>query len=140
MVEALQERYRLPDGVEVLDGGTCGMDLLDVIAGRDHLILVDAVNTGRPPGTLVRYADRDIPAAFRTKTSPHQLGLADVLALLKLLDRAPRRVTVIGVEAASLGVGLELTPVVAARVEEAVQMVWAELGGAASAVARAAAG
>lgn len=129
VVEALQERHSLPDGVEVLDGGTCGMDLLDVIAGRDHLILVDAVNTGSPPGTLVRYADRDIPAVFRTKMSPHQLGLVDVLALLKLLDSEPKRVTVIGVEPASLGLGLELTPVVAARLDEAVEMVWTELGG-----------
>ena len=35
VVEALQQRYQVPEGVEILDGGTCGMDLLDVIAGRD---------------------------------------------------------------------------------------------------------
>ena len=127
VVEALQQRYRVPEEVEVLDGGTCGMDLLDIIAGRDHLILVDAVDTGSPPGTVVRLDDGEIPAVFRTKSSPHQLGLQDVLALLLLLDAAPAHVTVIGVQPASLDIGLELSPVVAARLDEMVEMVAQEL-------------
>jgi hydrogenase maturation protease len=127
VVEALQERYQVPETVEMLDGGTCGMDLLDVIAGRDHLIIVDAVNTGSPPGTLVRLHDGQIPAVFRTKSSPHQLGLQDVLALLGLLETAPRHVTVIGVQPASLDIGLVLTPTIAARLDELVGMVVDEL-------------
>ena len=127
VVEALQDRYQVPDAVEMLDGGTCGMDLLDVIAERDHLIIVDAVNTGSPPGTLVRLHDGQIPAVFRTKSSPHQLGLQDVLALLGLLETAPRHVTVIGVQPASLEIGLALTPAIAARLDELVEMVADEL-------------
>jgi len=127
VVEALQDRYSIPDAVEVLDGGTCGMGLLDVLAGRDHLIIVDAVNTGRPPGTLVRLADDEIPAAFRTKSSPHQLGLQDVLALLHLLDKAPRRLTVIGVQPSSLDLSLELSPLVAGKLDEMLAMLVAEL-------------
>ena len=127
VVEALQRRYRVPEEVEILDGGTCGMDLLDIIAGRDHLILVDAVDTGSPPGTVVRLEGNQIPAVFRTKSSPHQLGLQDVLALLLLLDAAPAHVTVIGVQPASLDIGLELTPVIAARLDDMVEMVAGEL-------------
>ena len=127
VVEALQQRYRFPEEVEVLDGGTCGMDLLDVIAGRDHLILVDAVDTGSPPGTVVRLGDDQIPAVFRTRSSPHQLGLQEVLALLRLLDAAPARVTVIGVQPASLDIGLELTPRIAQRLDGLVEMVADEL-------------
>ena len=52
-VEALQKRYRIPDGVDVVDGGTSGMDMLDMIANRDHLIVVDAVNTGAPTTTML---------------------------------------------------------------------------------------
>jgi hydrogenase maturation protease len=126
VVEALQ-RYQVPERVEILDGGTCGMDLLDIIAGRDHLILVDAVDTGSPPGTVVRIADDEIPAVFRTKISPHQLGLQDVLALLRLLGTAPSHVTVIGVQPASLDLGLQLSPVVAGRLDEMVAMVTREL-------------
>jgi len=127
VIEALAARYEVPDAVEILDGGTCGMDLLDVIAGRDHLIIVDAVNTGSPPGTLVRLRDADIPAAFRTKSSPHQLGLQDVLALLRLLETAPRHVTVVGVQPDNLDIGLELSPAIARRLDEMADMVLAEL-------------
>ncbi len=127
VIEALEARYDVPESVEILDGGTCGMDLLDVIAGRDQLIIVDAVNTGSPPGTVVRLRDADIPAAFRTKSSPHQLGLQDVLAMLRLLETAPRHVTVVGVQPASLNLGLELSPVVAGRLDEMIEMVLAEL-------------
>ncbi|MGZ8331160.1 MAG: HyaD/HybD family hydrogenase maturation endopeptidase [Rhodoplanes sp.] len=127
VVEALQQRHQLPEGVEVLDGGTCGMDLLDVIAGRDHLILVDAVDTGSPPGRIVRLQDDEIPAVFRTKSSPHQLGLQDVLAMLRLLDQAPAHVTVIGVQPASLELGLELTPLIAGRLEVMLDMIKDEL-------------
>jgi hydrogenase maturation protease len=129
VVETLQQRHGIPDNVEILDGGTCGMDLLDVIAGRERLIIVDAVNTGSPPGTVVRYASGEIPAVFRTKTSPHQLGLAEVLALLTLLDSAPRRVTVIGVQPESLAIGIGLTAAVSERVDQMVEMVLAELDG-----------
>lgn len=127
VVEALQDRYRLPDAIEVLDGGTCGMDLLDVIADRDHLIIVDAVNTGRPPGTLVRLRDDEIPAVFRTKSSPHQLGLQEVLALLRLLETAPGHVTVIGVQPQSLDIGLDLSPLIAGKLDEMLAMVVGEL-------------
>ena len=127
VIEALEARYDVPDSVEILDGGTCGMDLLDVIAGRDHLIIVDAVNTGSPPGTLVRLRDADIPAAFRTKSSPHQLGLQDVLAMLRLLETAPRHVMVVGVQPDNLDLGLELSPAAARRLDEMADMVLAEL-------------
>ena len=103
------------------------MDLLDVTAGRDHLIIVDAVDTGSPPGTIVRLEDDEISTVFRTKSSPHQLGLQDVLALLRLLDASPARITVIGVQPASLDIGLELTPPMAARLDAMLAMVTGEL-------------
>ncbi|WP_139773395.1 hydrogenase maturation protease, partial [Salmonella enterica] len=41
IVEALEQRYTLPDFVEILDGGTAGMELLGDMANRDHLIIAD---------------------------------------------------------------------------------------------------
>ncbi len=126
-VEALIEQVQLPPDVEVLDGGTSGMDLLDQIAGRAHLIVVDAVRTGRPPGSIVRLAGDEVPSFFTSKLSPHQLGLSDVLAVLRLMDAAPKRITVIGVEPVCLDLALELSPAVAARLPEVVALIQAEL-------------
>lgn len=110
-VEAFREHYHVPDGVDVVDGGTCGMDLLDIIAERDHVIVLDAVRLkDQPPATLIRLEDEQVPAFFRKRISPHQLGLSDVLAALKLLDREPLGLTLLGAVPESMEPGLELTP------------------------------
>src|SRR5574340_711188 len=101
-VESLKRDYRLPPEVEVIDGGTSAMEMLDDLAHADHLVIVDAVRSGKPPATLVRIAGDDVPVFFKTKLSPHQIGLSDVLATLALTGEAPGGVTVIGVEPVSL--------------------------------------
>src|SRR5210317_308109 len=64
VIEQLQRDYEFPAEVEVLDGGTAGMALYEHIVDRSHVIVVDAVKTGRSPGTLVKLEDEDIPAFF----------------------------------------------------------------------------
>ncbi len=129
VVEALVERFDLPDTVEVVDGGTSGMDMLDMIGDRDHLILVDAVRSAGGPGCIVRLSGDEVPAFFRTKISPHQLGISDVLAALRLLEREPKGITLIGIEPVDLRTAIELSPAIAAKVESMVGMVVDELSG-----------
>lgn len=128
VVEALAARYALPAEVVVVDGGTVGMDLLDTLAGCDHLLICDAVQTGAPPASVVKLADAEVPALFHTRLSPHQLGLAEVLATLILMEEAPATITLIGVVPADLELGAELSPAVAAVVGQAVDLLVAELG------------
>lgn len=123
LVEALEQRYLLPPHVEVLDGGTSGMDLLDVMASRDHLIVTDAVFTGAEPGSVVVLHDDAIPAMFSQKVSPHQLGLADVLMALRLTGEFPTRLTLVGVVPESLEPRIALSPVVSAAIPAALKEV-----------------
>jgi hydrogenase maturation protease len=116
VVERLQREYELSPQVDVLDGGTAGMALYDDIIGRRHLIVVDAVNAGKPPGTVVTLTGGQVPALFRNKVSPHQMALSDVLAALEIMGEKPAGVTVIGVQPKDLGTGLELSPLIAGRV------------------------
>lgn len=127
VVEDLRQAGPTPDGVEVVDGGTAGMALIDIIAGRRHVIIVDAVKTGAAPGTIVVLRDGDIPAGFRERTSPHALGIGDVLAVLNLQGEAPHRLTLIGIEPDSLDFGLELSATVAAQVPALAERVKSEL-------------
>jgi hydrogenase maturation protease len=101
-IEYLQNHYDFPDEIELLDGGTSGMGLLDDLRSREHVIVLDAVRTGHPPGELVVLKHEQVPAFFRSKVSPHQLALSDVLAVLTLTDEQPRKLSVIGVEPVSL--------------------------------------
>ena len=110
-------------GIELLDGGTAGMELLEAMASRDHIILADAVRSGNPPGTVVTLQGEEIPTLFGRKISPHQLGLADVLSALHMTGESPKRLTLIGIEPESLEPRIGLTPLVAAAMGEATDRI-----------------
>ena len=127
VAEAFAERYVLPASVEVVDGGTVGMDLLDTLAGCDHLLICDAVKIESPPGSVVKLVDGQVPTLFQTRYSPHQLGLSEVLATLTLTDEAPKAVTLIGIGPADLELGIDLSPPVAAAIQPALEQLAATL-------------
>lgn len=133
-VEELGRRYRLPPEVVLLDGGTSGMELLDDLANCDLLVMADCVRAGNPPGTLLRLMDEEIPALFRTKLSPHQVGLPDVLATLLITHEAPAHTVLFGVEPESLATGMDLTPPVAAMLAPLVDAIAREIESAGLAV------
>ncbi len=126
-VEKLQRDYDLPPEVVVIDGGTTGMEMLEDLSNADHLIIVDAVRSGKAPASIVRLADEQVPVFFKTKLSPHQIGLSDVLATLAFIGEAPGGVTVIGVEPVSLETGMVLSPQVEARLPELMELLVTEL-------------
>ena len=125
--EALLERYDPPAGVEVIDGGTAGMELLEPLSNLDLLVVLDAVKRGQPPGSIVKLAGTEVPVFFRSKLSPHQISICDVLASLEFIGDKPKDMVLIGIEPASLELGLELTPAIAARIPEIVDIAVAEL-------------
>lgn len=114
-VEALTSQYSIPDEVEVIDGGTSGMDCLDRIAEADLLLIADCMRSkDKAPGTITRLADDEINAWFKTRISPHQVGLSDVLAACCFHGISPKKVVLVGVQPASFETCMELTPTVAA--------------------------
>lgn len=120
---ALDARGGLPTGVEVLDGGTSGMELLDAVAEREALIVVDAIAADGPPGSVLRLEGEALRGWFRTRLSPHQIGLSDLLGLLTVSGQAPRRVVLYGVVPEDVSLGLDLSPAVAdaaARVADSI--------------------
>ena len=123
----LQARYELPAEVEFLDGGTSGMALIDMISRRKHLLVLDAVQTGDPPGTLVKMSNEDVPVYFGLRVTPHQLGLSDVLASLELADEQPGSVTVLGLVPESLEMSLDLSDHISVRLEKLIEAAASEL-------------
>jgi hydrogenase maturation protease len=109
------------------DGGTSTQELLGDLEDLDHLIVLDAVSSGSAPGAMIRLEGAQVPQAFTTRFSPHQVGIADLLAMLTFTGHAPKRVLVLGVEPAVLKLGMELSGGVAARVPALCEQVVAEL-------------
>jgi hydrogenase maturation protease len=127
-VEALHERWSLPPRVTVVDGGTQGMYLLDHVCAADRVLVLDAIDYGLPPGTLRVFRDEAVPVWSDTAMSLHQATFQDLLSLARLRGRFPARITLIGVQPAVLDdLGGSLSPLVRARVDEAVEIAVAEL-------------
>jgi hydrogenase maturation protease len=127
VVEALEEEA-LPESVELLDGGTAAADLLDRLEGRRKIIIIDAVRGGGRPGDVYRFAPADVGGSDQMQTSVHQVGLLEALAMAEYLGETPRNVVIYGVEPASLGWGLELSPAAAAVLPRVVGLVLEEIG------------
>jgi len=126
-INELQRRYIFSDNVELMDGGTAGIELLRFIQNRSHLIIIDAMRWSKPSGTVMRIEGDEVPAVFRTRISPHQLGLSDLLAAALLTDDLPKHLVLFGVEPESIGTGLDLSPVVEASLDKLLQAVTDEL-------------
>jgi hydrogenase maturation protease len=127
-IQKLQVDYSLPAGVQVVDGGTCGLDLLQFLEGVDHLIIIDAARLGKTPGSIVRLEGDQVPAYLALKTSPHEIGLPELLFTARLTDIYPEKVVVFGVQPESIETHLGLTPAVAERLDELVEMAAQEAG------------
>ncbi len=126
VVEALQ-RMKLPDNVEVLDGGTASMALLDTLSNREKVIVIDAVRCNNTPGTLYRLTPNDISSGKGTQTSVHQIGLLDALFHVECLGDAPREVVIYGIEPREMNWGMELSSEVEAAIPRVVELVLGEL-------------
>lgn len=127
IIHILQSDYSFPPNVELLDGGTLGLDLLPKLESLDRLILVDAVEIGKEPGTWARLDGEELPIALETKLSPHQMGLKDLLAVSQLMGHTPKKMTLYGIQPKSIEMDTELTPEVALSVAPVLQAILDEL-------------
>lgn len=126
LIDRLSKDPRVPSGVELLDGGTHGLNLLSRISGLRRLLVVDAVDVGEPPGTLVRF-DGAALNGLPGKPSVHQLGFADLMTALHLIGGAPEEVVVLGVQPLSTEWSAELTGPVREAMEPLAAAVLGQL-------------
>ena len=117
----------LPPGVQVVEGGTDGFRLMNVVTGAARLIVVDAIKGGGPPGSIYRFDIEDAPTyPDEYKTSVHQIGILEVVHLSELIGEAPET-TIIGVEPKSLDMDMELSPEVKAKLPRIIELVLEEV-------------
>ena len=129
VIERLASKYKLPEEVQVLDGGTLGLDLLYYLEGVEILLIVDAAETGKEAGTMVRLQDDEVPAFMSIKISPHQMGVPDMLAAAKMKDIYPKRLVLWGIQPDVITLSLDLSPVLASRVDSLTDKLVDELRG-----------
>lgn len=124
---ALQEK-RLR-GVDVVTLAA-PISLLEVWVGYRRVVVVDAVLSGRPGGSvLVEHVGADPLRARGGPRGTHALGIPEVVELGRALGSLPEQLTVVGVEAVDVGLGTGLSPLVAAAVAEASRVITAIVAG-----------
>jgi hydrogenase maturation protease len=107
-IQSLTLEPRVPSDVHLMDGGTQGLSLLPHISAYQRLLVIDALDVGEAPGTLVRVegkALQNLPG----KASVHQLGFADLMVALELLGELPEEIVLLGVQPLSNEWSTELT-------------------------------
>lgn len=129
-VEALHRlvlEYEMPRGVLALDGGTLGLSLLPYIEVAERVLLIDAIATGDPPGTLVRIEGDDVAPAVAERLSPHQIGVADLLGCALYINRYPSLMILHGIVPQSIKLGVGCSPPVAAGIGTLVERCVVEM-------------
>jgi hydrogenase maturation protease len=119
----------VPEGVEVIDAGTRGLDLLFEIEGADQALLIDAADMGQAPGTARLFGADQLAGEPDVRfASLHGFGVAEVLALARALGMEPR-MTILGIQPADVGGRESLSEALAARLPEYVALARGKLVG-----------
>jgi hydrogenase maturation protease len=115
LLPILQEKFKNDLDIEIIEGLTDGMKLLGPVEDSENLIIIDAINAGKDPGTIISLQGDEIPAYFGVKMSIHQMGFQEVLLAAKLRERYPKRIAMFGVQPASLELGVQLTKTISEK-------------------------
>ncbi len=126
-VNRLRERYELGDGVELVEGGTAGLLLLPYLADARRVIIVDAIDLGATPGSLVRLDGKDWASAFEVRMTPHDVGLVDLLGAAQLSGAWPEQLVLHGAQPSWTAIGTELSEAVAAALDPLIDAIAADL-------------
>ena len=133
VARALSGDPSLPAGVRIVDGGTLGLDLLPLVADAGALVVVDAVDLKANPGTVRVLRGDELHGALGGHVSPHQVGLADLIAVARLTDSLPDPVALVAIQPAMVAAGVELSAACSAALPAALEAVRTELSAAAAA-------
>ena len=106
---ALSEGYIFSPSVDIIDGGTMGLDLLPLFQDRDRILIIDAVDFCKSPGHFELINGNAIPAVLNSKLSVHHIGLSDLLLATLLTRETPLDLCLVGIQPQSLQMSLVLT-------------------------------
>jgi len=108
VIKKLQDE-KLPDNVELVDGGTKGLNLMNYFENKQLAIIIDAINMEKKPGELIIIEGENVNKFFKIKYSVHEIGLVDLFDSLMLLDMLPEKIFLIGLQPWKIALQTELS-------------------------------
>ena len=113
----LDEDPRVPGAVDLVEGGTKGLELVPYISGMSRLLVLDAVDVGAVAGTIVRIRGTEL-WSLPGNGNVHDLALADIFNALRLLGQEPQETVLLGIQPGTTELGTSLSK----RVESALPL------------------
>ena len=127
VAEYLDHHYTFPDSVQIVDGGTLGIELTQYVTGTNKLLVIDSINGGAEPGTVFRFHNDAIMEHFQDKLSAHEVGIQDVLALLTVTGHKIPAVILIGAQPFDVEAGVGLSDGMQALLPQIVEQALKDL-------------
>jgi hydrogenase maturation protease len=125
-VVRILQKMALPDGVEVIDGGT-SPEISSYIESAEKLIVIDAMETGGIPGSVYCILIDDLTTEVSGLTSIHEVNLISMLKIMRLLYKGPQETVIIGIQPKDMDWGTELSPELQEKIPQIVQIVLEEI-------------
>ena len=122
----LQALEQIPDmkDIELIDGATDALGLIDHFSGTDHVIIVDAAQMGENPGTVKVFSKEEIKLKIKMDhLTVHGISLAETFDIAQLVDSLPKNITIIGIEPKNIGISQNLSDVVTQSIPEVVSNI-----------------
>ena len=121
VIRYLEEHFDLPENVNLIDGGTQGIYLLDYLESADYLIVFDAIIPQNYNKQVYVYKNDELPSFIYRKMSSHQVGLSELISLSRLHGKVPKDLILIGVPPVNLNMGVGLSEAVMTLVPKAAE-------------------
>jgi hydrogenase maturation protease len=122
----LEEDPRLPLHVCLVEGGTKGLELVSYVCDASCLLVLDAVDVGATPGTVLRVAGEDL-RSLPGNGNVHGLALADILSALGMMGHQPQEIVLLGVQPLITELGTVLSTPVQQALPTLIEAAMAEL-------------
>ena len=107
--------------LEFLDGGVLGLNLLPLVEEASHILVLDAINARKEPGTVIEMKKEEIPLYTGIKMSDHQVTFQEVLGLASFRNKLPDNLHLVGIQPDDISIGVEISDTVQSSMEEVLQ-------------------
>ena len=126
-VRWFSKRYRATDDVRIVDGGTLGYALIDIICSCDHLIVMDTLKVQDIPGSLYRFTKEEMALHMPPPTSAHEVTFPDVLFKTELMGESPETIFLCIVPLNYKDMDMEMNPILYDKFGDMEKLLLAEL-------------
>jgi len=111
LIEKLRhQKETLPSGLDLIDGGTGGMNLVHILEKYDEVLVVDAVDFGLTPGDIRVFNILDVKSdKYPIVFSTHEDDLLKIVKLSKELKKCPENIIIFGVQPKNVSFGQKMT-------------------------------